>query len=241
MSTESVIIFNHLILGCSLLHLPSIFSNIRVFSNESAVCIRWPKYWSFSISPSSEYSGLISFRIDWFDLLAVQVTLRSLLQHHNLKASILQCFAFIYTSNISIKYTHSTNISNQSIYSFNLSIYPSMHPIHPCIPTIHPSIHPLISLIHFYLSIVHLSIMYLFITYLYSDFLWNYELHPEKAPTCFVYSCRLIVTTVPGSGQALDKYMQCGPVNEWPCTARRSNQSILKETSPGCSLEELVL
>ena len=179
MSTESVIIFNHLILGCSLLHLPSIFSNIRVFSNESAVCIRWPKYWSFSISPSSEYSGLISFRIDWFDLLAVQVTLRSLLQHQNLKASILQCFAFIYTSNISIKYTHSTNISNQSIYSFNLSIYPSMHPIHPCIPTIHPSIHPSIhSSIHpsthlcnsflsvYCPSVYHVSIYHLFIFWL---------------------------------------------------------------------------
>ena len=83
--------------------------------------------------------------------------------------------------------------------------------------------------------------MYLFITSLYSDFLQNYQLHPEKAPTCFVYSCRLIVTTVPGSGQALDKYMQCGPVNEWPWAARGSNQSILKEISPGCSLEGMML
>ena len=76
--------------------LPSIFPSIRVFSNESTLYIRWPKYWSFSfsISPSNEYSGLISFRIDWFDLLAVQGTLKSLLQHHNLKASILQCSAF---------------------------------------------------------------------------------------------------------------------------------------------------
>ena len=79
-----------------LLLLPSVFPSIRVFSNESALCIRWPKYWSFSfsISPSSEYPGLISFRIDWFDLPAVQGTLNSLLQHHNLKASILQCWAF---------------------------------------------------------------------------------------------------------------------------------------------------
>ena len=84
---------NHLILCHPLLLLPSIFPNIRVFSNESALCIRWPKYWSFSfsISPSNEYSGLISFRIDWFDLLAVQGTLKSLLQHHSSKASILQC------------------------------------------------------------------------------------------------------------------------------------------------------
>ena len=81
MSIESVIPSNHLILCCPLLLLPSIFPNIRVFSNESALCIRWPKYWSFnfSISPSNEYSGLISFRIDWFDLLAVQGTLKSLL------------------------------------------------------------------------------------------------------------------------------------------------------------------
>ena len=87
---------NHLILCCPLLLLPSIFPSIRVFSNELALCIRWPKYWSFSfsISPSSEYSGLISFRIDWFDLLALQGTLKSLLQHHSSKASILQCSAF---------------------------------------------------------------------------------------------------------------------------------------------------
>ena len=85
---------NHLILCCPLLLLPSILPSIRVFSNESAVCIRWPKYWSFSISPSNEYSGLASFRIDWFDLLAVQGTLKSLLQHHSSKASVLQCSAF---------------------------------------------------------------------------------------------------------------------------------------------------
>ena len=84
MSIESVMPSNHLVLCHPLLLLPSIFPSIRVFSNESALCIRWPKYWSFSfsISPSSEYSGLISFRIDWFDLLAVQGTLESLLQHH---------------------------------------------------------------------------------------------------------------------------------------------------------------
>ena len=81
---------NLLILCHSLLLLPLIFPSIRVFSKELALHVRWPKYWSFSISPSNEYSGLISFRIDWFDLLAVQGTLRSLLQHHNLKASILQ-------------------------------------------------------------------------------------------------------------------------------------------------------
>ena len=76
-------------LCCPLLLPPSVFPSIRVFSNELALCIRWPKYWSFSISTSSEYSGLISFRIDWFDLLGVQRTLKSLLQHHNLKASVL--------------------------------------------------------------------------------------------------------------------------------------------------------
>ena len=87
---------NHLILCCPLLLLPSIFPSIRVLSNESALRIKWPKYWSFSfnISPSSEHSGLISFRMDWLDLLAIQGTLKSLLQHHSSKASILQCSAF---------------------------------------------------------------------------------------------------------------------------------------------------
>ena len=91
MCIESVMPSNHLILCCPLLLPPSIFPSIRVFSNELALCIRWPKYWSFSfnISPSSEYWVLISFRIDWFDLLAVQGTLKSLFQHHNLKALIL--------------------------------------------------------------------------------------------------------------------------------------------------------
>ena len=95
MSIESVMPSNHLILCCPLLLLPSIFPSIRVFSNESALHIRWPKYWSFSfnISPFNEHSGPISFRMDWLDLLAVQGTLRRLLQHHSSKASILQCSA----------------------------------------------------------------------------------------------------------------------------------------------------
>ena len=96
MSIELVMPSNHLVLCHPLLLLPSIFLSIRVFSNESAVRIRWPKYWSFSfiISPSNEQSGLISFRIDWFDLLAVQRTLKSLLQHHSSKASVLWYSAF---------------------------------------------------------------------------------------------------------------------------------------------------
>ena len=96
MSIESVMPSNHLILRCPLLLLPSIFPSIRVFSNELPLCIRWPNYWSFSfnISPSNEHQGLLSFRMDWLDLLAVQGTLKSLLQHHSSKASILWCSAF---------------------------------------------------------------------------------------------------------------------------------------------------
>ena len=96
MSIESVMPPNHLIHCLPLLLLPSIFPNIRVSSNESVLPIRWPKYWSFSfsISPSNEYSGLISFRMDWLDVLAVQGTLKSLLQHHSSEASILWCSAF---------------------------------------------------------------------------------------------------------------------------------------------------
>ena len=97
MSIESVIPSNHLMLCHPLLLLPSIFASIRVFSNESVLHIRWPNNWSFSlrISPSNEYSGLISFRMDWLDLLAVQGTLKTLLQHHNSRASVLRCSAFL--------------------------------------------------------------------------------------------------------------------------------------------------
>ena len=98
MSIESVTPSNHLILSRPLLLLPSVFASIRVFSNESILCIRWPKDWSFnlSISPSNEYSGLISFRIDWFGLLDVQETSKSLLQHHSSKASISSVLSFLY-------------------------------------------------------------------------------------------------------------------------------------------------
>ena len=96
MSTEWAMPSNHLTLCCPLLLLPSIFLRIRVFSSESSLRIRWPKYWSFSfnISPSNEHAGLISFRMDWLDLLAVQGTLKNLIQHHSSKASILWCSAF---------------------------------------------------------------------------------------------------------------------------------------------------
>ena len=106
MFIESVMPSNHLIFWCLLLFLPSIFPSIRVFFNESALCIRWPKYWSFSfsISPSNEYSELISFKIDWFDLLAAQGILKSLLQHHSSKASILQHSAF-FRAQLSLDYT----------------------------------------------------------------------------------------------------------------------------------------
>ena len=109
MSTKSVMPSNHLIL-CHFFLLPSSFPSIRIFSKELALCIRWPKYWSFSfsISPSNEYSGFISFRIDWFDLLAVQGTLKSRLQHHSSKASILRCSAF-FTVQLSHPYVTTGN------------------------------------------------------------------------------------------------------------------------------------
>ena len=108
MSFESVMLSNHLILCHPLLHPPSIFPSIRFFSSESVLCIRWPKHWSFSfsISPSNEHSGLISFRMDWLDLLAVQGTLKSLLQHHSSKASILRCSAF---STVQLSHPYMTN------------------------------------------------------------------------------------------------------------------------------------
>ena len=110
MSTESVMPYNHLILCCPLLLLPSIFPRIRVFSNESALHIRWPKYWSssFNISHSNEYSGLISFRMYWLDLLVVQGILKSLLQHHSSKASIL-CAHPSLESNYHIHHDHWKN------------------------------------------------------------------------------------------------------------------------------------
>ena len=124
MSIEVVIPSNHLIHCCPLLLLPSVFPSIRVFSNEWVLLIRWPKYWSFSISPSDEYLGLIFFRIDWFELLAVQGTLKSLLQHHSSKASILQCSAFFMvqlshpcmTTGKTIALTRQTFVSNVSAF-----------------------------------------------------------------------------------------------------------------------------
>ena len=108
----SVMPSNHLILCRALLLLPSIFPSIRVFSNESVLRIRWPKYWSFSfnISPSNEHPGLISFRMDWLDLLAIQGTLRSLLQHHSSKASSLRCSAFF-----TVQFSHPYMTSGKTI------------------------------------------------------------------------------------------------------------------------------
>ena len=113
MSIELVMPPNHIILCCPLLFPPSIFPSIRVFSNDSVLHIRWPKYWSFSssISPSSGYSRLISFRIDWLDLLAVQGTLKSLLQHHSSQASILQHSAFFYSPTLTFIHDYWKNHS----------------------------------------------------------------------------------------------------------------------------------
>ena len=119
MSIKPVMPSNHLILCCPLLLLPSIFLSIRDFSNELALCIRWSKYWSFSfsISPSNENSRLISLRIDWFDLLAVQRTLKSLLQHHSSKASILQHSVF-FMLQLSHPYTTTRKIIALTIWTF---------------------------------------------------------------------------------------------------------------------------
>ena len=130
MSVESVMPSNHLILWHPILLLPSIFPSVRVFSNESILYIRWPKDWSFifNISPSNEYSGLISFRMDWFDLLAVQGTLKSLLQHHSSKASILWCSAFFIvqlshpymTTGKTVALTRWTSVSKVMSLLFNM-------------------------------------------------------------------------------------------------------------------------
>ena len=117
---------SHLLLSPSL--PPSIFPNLRVFSNESVLCIRWPKYWSFSfiISPSNEYSGLISFQMDWFDLLAVQGTLKSLLQYHSSKASVLRCSAFFI-----VQYSHSYMIAGKIIALTSWTLWALCNPIRP--------------------------------------------------------------------------------------------------------------
>ena len=130
MSIESVMPSNHLILCRPLLLLPSIFPSIRVSSNESALLIRWPKYWhfSFNINPSNEYPGLISFRMDWLDFLAVQGTLKSLLQHHSSKASVLRCSAFFMvqlshpyvTTGETIALTRRTFVGNVMSLLFNM-------------------------------------------------------------------------------------------------------------------------
>ena len=119
LSIESVMPSNHLVIFHPLLLMPSIFPSIRAFSNELALCIRWPKYWSFScsISPSNEYSGLISFRIDWFDLLAIQGTLKSLLQHHSSKASILWHSVF-YMVQLSYSYMTAAKTIALTVWTF---------------------------------------------------------------------------------------------------------------------------
>ena len=134
MCIESVMPSNHLILCCPLL-LPSIFPSIRIFSNESVLRIRWSEYWSFSfnISPSNEYSGLISLRMDWLDLLAVQGTLKSLLQYHSSKASILRCSAFVI-----VQLSHPYMTTGKTI---SMTVTLSLHGCklhHPCLETFKP-------------------------------------------------------------------------------------------------------
>ena len=144
---QSVILSSHLILCHPLLLLPSTFPSIEVFSTESVLCIRWPKYWSFnlSISPSSEYSGLISFRIDWLDLLAVQRTLKSLPQHHSSKASILWHSAF-FLIQLSHPYVQFSSVQfSRSVVSDSLQPHESQHARPPCpspTPRVHSDLRP---------------------------------------------------------------------------------------------------
>ena len=172
---------SHLIFCHPLLPLPPIPPSIRVFSNESTLCMKWPKYWSFSlsISPSNEHSGLVSFRMDWLDLLAVQETLKSLLQHHSSKASILRCSAFF-----TVQLSHPYMITGKTIALARWTF-----------------VGKVISLLFNMLS-------------------------------------RLVITFLPRSKRLLISWRRLLRV---PWAARRSNQSILKETSPGCSLEGLML
>ena len=131
MSITSVMPSSHLILCCSLLLLPPVPPSIRVFSNESTLRVRWPKYWSFSfsISPSNEQPGLISFRIDWLDLLAVQGTLKSLLQHHSSKASILRCSAFF---TVQLSHLYMTTLTRWAFFGKVMSLLFNMLPHDNC-------------------------------------------------------------------------------------------------------------
>ena len=140
MSIESVVPSNHLILCCHLLLLPPISRSIRIFSNESTLLMRWPKYWSFSlsISPSNEHPGLISFRMDWLDLLAVQGTLKSLLQHRSSKASILRRSAFF---TVQILYDQFSSVQfSRSVVPDSLRPHESQHARPPC-PSPTPGVH----------------------------------------------------------------------------------------------------
>ena len=144
MSIESEMPSNHLILCCPLLLPPSIFPSIRVFSNESALHIWWPKYWSFSfnISPFSEHPGLISFRMDWLDLLAVQETLKCLLKHHNSKASVLQCSVQFSCSDLTLFQPMNCSTPGLPVYH-QLPEFIQTH-VHRVSDAIQPS-HPLLS------------------------------------------------------------------------------------------------
>ena len=151
---------NHLILCRPLLILPSVFPSVKIFSNELAVCIRWPKYWSFSfnISPSNEYSGLISFRIDWFDILAVQGTLKNLLQHHCSKASILWRSTFFMVQLLH-PYVITRKTITLTIWTFDFYIFTLLHfTLDFYIFKIHLAIYPLTNLFNQSSSIMYSSI-----------------------------------------------------------------------------------
>ena len=202
---------NHLILCHPLLLLPSVFPNMRVFSNESALCIRWPKYWSFSfsISPSNEYPGLISFRMDWLDLLAVQGTLKSLLQHYSSKASILLCSAFFIVQ-LSCPYMTTRKTIVLTRWTFVDKLMSLLYQDN--------------SFLIFYSNVINIS-----------------SRNPLMITGLSFIACGRLVISYQSCLIDAFELWYWRRLLRVPWTVRRSTQSDLKEINPECSFEGLML